>query len=186
MAKVPLFFRDRQHRDDFIDRLKLIPCPHCRREGCLIRNGHLTGNDPQLQRDQRIERGQRFLCSKRFRRTGCGRSFSILQRGILRNFSLNAAIVSALLAACRKHLRVHPAWQTLTRHLSLSSAYRLWQRFGRQQDRLRQMLCQITGSPTSASSLPRLQTIDHLHKAFPQESSPIAAFQNHFQAPFFT
>jgi hypothetical protein len=44
------FFRSEKEWNAIAERLKLTPCPHCKRVGTLIRHGYLRGfdeSDPQ-------------------------------------------------------------------------------------------------------------------------------------------
>ena len=185
MAKtLPVFFEDAAHQEQTLAKIKLMKCPVC---GCgtyLICNGLLWGNDPHGQGIRRVQRGQRVLCSKRGRRGGCGRSFSIHLADILPRRSIDSHLLSALLKAILDCAGcVHRAWQSGARLFSLSRAYRLWREFGLAQSRLRPRLCQCTGPPESNASEPPLQLVAHLRSAF-SVSDPIGAFQAHFQIPF--
>ena len=106
----------------------------------------------------------------------------------LPSFSINASVFSLFLKAYLEHLNVHAAWQPLAHYFSLSSAYRLWKRFGHgpQQASLRERLCRNRAPPKCTSKEPREQLIRHLLEAFKQQEDPIAAFQAEFQIPFWS
>ena len=127
-----------------------------------------------------------FFCSNRGNREGCGCSFSVFEKDILPSFSINASVFSLFLKAYLEHLNVHAAWQPLAHYFSLSSAYRLWKRFGHgpQQASLRERPCRNRAPPQCTSKEPREQLIRHLFEAFKEQEDPIAAFQAEFQIPF--
>ena len=61
MIKIPRFFCSKKHFKQFIAKLKLVLCPHCKKIDFLIRNGLLKGNDVEKQSNCKIIRGQRFF-----------------------------------------------------------------------------------------------------------------------------
>lgn len=179
----PRFFTGEAQRKQIFGKLKLLDCPHCKQSAHLIRNGLLYGNDPTQQGTERIERGQRIRCSNRGTHCGCGRSFAIYKPDTLPNRSVNADYLIALLKAILNRAGcVHHAWQQSTRCFSLSTAYRLWKAFQDNQTQLRHRLCGLTAPRPSRQSEPRLQLIDHLLSAFPEE--PIQRYHKHFQQSF--
>jgi len=179
--KLPRFFEGQAQNNPLFDKLKLLDCPQCGQCACLIRNGLLYGNDPKGQGCTQIERGQRIRCSNRGQRPGCGHSFAIRKASVIPNRSLDSIALSKLLSAILSCTGcVHQAWQQGARLFSLSTAYRTWRQIKLYQTQLRHRLCQATGPPKSCSPEPRLQLIEHLHKAF-ETTNPIQAFQQHFQ-----
>lgn len=182
MDKPPLFVRGPQEARIVFSRLKLMGCPHCGVTNRLIRNGLLKGCDPRHYGNASVVRGQRLRCSKRGRSKGCGRSSSIFFKWIMPGFTIDARLIAAFLLSISAQNRVHSAWLGMTRYFSLSSAYRWWRRLGRDQPRLRQMLCRRCQPPQCSSREPRNQLIKHLKKAFGHDS--VADYQIHFQSPF--
>jgi len=72
----------------FYNKLKQLPCPHCKLTGALILHGYLSGYDENFFNKKAV-RGRRIFCSTRRRRSkGCGRTFCVLSAGILKNFSI--------------------------------------------------------------------------------------------------
>lgn len=185
MPELPRFFRDGDHRDHIISKLKLVVCPHCGRANELICNGKLHGNDPTSHRDERIVRGQRIRCSNRGQRQGCGRSFAIFEAWVLPRFCVDARLLWAFLQALLKSVSVHAAAQTVLRYFSLSSAYRWRRRLAEAQTSLRHRLCALMPAPASSSPDPLWQLIDHFREALHGKVSPVEAFQEHFQRAFF-
>lgn len=185
MHELPQFFRDDDHRDRILSKLKLLVCPHCRRANELICNGKRHGNDPASHRDKRIVRGQRIRCSNRGQRQGCGGNFSIFEARILPRFCVDARLLWAFLEALLNNASVHAAAQTVLRYFSLSSAYRWRRRLADVQTKLRHHLCGLMPTPASPSSDPLLQLIDHLREALPGQVGSVEAFQGQIQQAFF-
>ena len=73
MVQERWFFRDNDEWKAFAERLKLMPCPHCKCVGALIRHGCLGG----LADGKRTLRARRVFCSNRQARPGCGRTVSV-------------------------------------------------------------------------------------------------------------
>lgn len=64
--------------DDLLTKLKITPCPHCKRTGFLSRHGSLVGYGlNQMGNAVRGARAVRIYCSNRYRSNGCGRTFSV-------------------------------------------------------------------------------------------------------------
>lgn len=181
MDKPPLFVQCPQEARKVFARLKMMRCPHCGVTNRLIRNGRLKGCDPHHYGDTTVVRGQRLRCSARGHFKGCGRSSSIFFKWIMPGFTIDARLMAAFLLSISAQTRVHCAWLGMTRYFSLSSAYRWWRRLRREQPRLRQMLCRRCQPPPCSSREPRNQLIEHLIKAFGDDS--IAGYQMHFQSP---
>jgi len=177
----------------FAERLKITPCPHCKKVGNLIRHGSLHGFDDASPPRQTL-RARRVYCSNRHRRTGCGRTFSVGIADKLRRLSLSSrtlwrflqrAAASSLAAAIRAmaadgdagSLRSHRTWQ------------RLWTRFDRSQSAIRTALL-ARGPPVSHASIAAAhrpaaaEVLAHLQATFPHDDCPIAAYQHAMQAFF--
>jgi len=186
MLTLPRFFKNDVHKEQLLAKLKLSICPFCNRQGSLIRNGKLKGNDANAYSDQVVNRGQRILCSKRAKNyQGCGKSLSIWEATYLPGLSVDALVLSKLLIAWAEHHWVHQGWQGLSKSLSLNSAYRLWRRFGQVQSTLRQRLARIS-LPAHCPDItePRHQLTKHLKNAFNGADCPVTAFQAYFQTAF--
>lgn len=103
---------------------KALRCPHCGLYGTLNAHGWLFGYAEVGS--TRVMRGRRLYCSDRFRRPGCGRTFSVLLSRVLAGFTVTTQtlglFVRAVVAgACRK-----AAWESVVRAgLALRSGYRL-------------------------------------------------------------
>jgi hypothetical protein len=165
-------------------QLKQTPCPHCRSIGFLNLHGFLRGYDEHDCCKKGI-RGRRIFCNNRGRRTGCGRTFSILAARILKKFMISAQTFWLFLKYILAGRPAIQAFQAADTTLARSSCYRLWKRFRLRQSTIRTKLLNLCPAPmNSLTHLPHLQTIMHMKTAFTSPSCPITAFQNHFQVRF--
>lgn len=140
-----------------------IACPHCRRTGMVIGHGLLVGYAEHG--GERVVRGRRLLCSRRFRRSGCGRTFSVLLATVLAGFTVRTRSLSQLLewvvgGLCRK-----AAWERASSGLTLRSGYRLWARLLAAQSHIRTALCGLGSPPALADARPTAQMLAHLRQA---------------------
>jgi hypothetical protein len=173
------FCRSEQEWSTLAERLKQMPCPHCKAVGTLIRHGFLRGYDERDSQRKTI-RARRVFCSNRHRRRGCGRTFSVWNADKIRRLSLTAhavwrflrravagsiAAASRFVADCRRSDRT---WQ------------RIWKRFDLGQSKLRTALSACCPPPDqpAESRRPATQVLAHLQAAFPEADCPIADFQH--------
>ena len=163
--------------------LKQQRCPRCGCHETLNRHSILRGNHPSIQGKQSV-RGQRVFCSNRGRRGGCGHTFSVFLADVLPRHTFTACVLWRWLAKMLSNISVKAATEQLLLPFTLESLYRVRRTLHRQLDVLRSQLCRQQSPPASAQSVPLLQTIEHLHAAFPGHPCPPAAFQLHFQRPF--
>ncbi len=182
-------YRDDREWTAIAQRLKHMPCPHCKVVGALIRHGCFSGSDERNPR-RKILRARRVFCSNRQARPGCGRTFSVWLANNLRRLSVSAdtlwqflqvAVTASVLAAsqavgCQRSVRT---WQ------------RIWQRFDRAQSKIRTALCGRSPPPETPprpETKPARQTaahvLAHLQAAFPDAQCPIAEFQHTMQTFF--
>ena len=178
------FYRHEQDWIAIVERLKQIPCPHCKTIGMLIRHGTLSGFDDQSPQRKTI-RARRIFCSDRHQRRGCGRTFSVWLADKIRRLSLTArtlwmflqlAVAGSIAAAIRATI------QATNCHRSDRTFQRIWKRFDWAQSSIRTALLARgpppelpavhTRQPTAA------QVLAHLQSAFPHADCPIAAFQH--------
>jgi hypothetical protein len=170
------FFRDDNEWNSIAERLKQMPCPHCKAVGSLNRHGYLRGYDDGSPQRQTV-RARRVFCSNRNQRPGCGRTFSVWPADKIRRLSVTAgtlwkflqrAVADSIAAAIRavKGRLTNRAW------------YYIWQRFGLAQSTIRTALLERCKPPDlSASHRPVAQVLAHLHAAFPDADCPIADYQ---------
>jgi len=162
--------------------LKLLQCPHCGSVGCLISHGFLWGYADDSSNV--VVRGRRFYCSNRFRKRGCGRTFSVFFADILIGFVVRTETIwRFLLALLNRHSR-KAAWEHAAPGFSLTSGYRLWKAFAASQFRIRTLCLGKRGPPQTTACEPLLQLIEHLRALFPTDDA-LAEFQWHFQTPLF-
>jgi len=170
-----------QELDDLYARLKLTPCPHCKRVGALIKHGFLRGYDTNHQLNKAI-RAARVFCSNRNRRVGCGRTFSIWMADKVKRLFLGADSLWEFLTQAVANNNKLAAFRRLHSGLSDSAPYRIWKRFSLAQPAIRTALTRICEPARIESHRPAQLTLAHLQEAFEKHAlSPIAAFAVNFQ-----
>lgn len=159
--------------------LKLMLCPHCKRQGTLVLHGHLCGyGDRGL-----VKRGRRIFCNNRKMSRGCGRTFSFLLADWIRGFTIFARSLAAYLEKIKKGYNPHSAAQACGIKMHISSVYRLHKRFVYNQSRIRTFLCRVKPPPPMIKTEnPAISTINHLINVFPHHC--VTRFQHFFQQPF--
>jgi hypothetical protein len=164
--------------------IKLWSCPHCGRTGTLIGHGFLRGYEEQGQGI--AQRGRRIFCSDRYRRQGCGRTFSVLAATALAGFVVRTVTLFRFVEKVLAGLTRKTAWQAATRGaLSLSSGYRLWRRMQNEQSALRSRLCRQCAPPVCPSPEPLAALLAHLRVLLPAATCLFTAFQTCFQRGLF-
>lgn len=186
----PSFVRDRQTLDQLLARANQTACPLCRRVGTLVGHGLLMGYGESGS--GREVRGRRFLCSARFRRSGCGRTFSILIASVIAGFTVRTPTLSALLDAVVGGITRKAAWERVQSvvserpRLSLRSGYRLWDRLVAAQSSIRTALCELALPPPASDERPIAHTLAHLRHALTAPTGCLlAAFQLTLQRTVF-
>lgn len=175
------YFSNECEIDQYCRDLKLVRCPHCGRVGYLIGHGFLVGYAETGQ--EMLVRGRRFFCSNRYRRRGCGGTFSVVLSDVLVGFIVRAGTLFAFLQAVADGMSRKAAWERVSGAFSLASGYRLWRRIRVAQGHIKTLLCRQRPPPDSASSEPLVQLLEHLRCVFPSSECPFASFQRCFQAP---
>jgi hypothetical protein len=170
------FYRNAEEWNALAQRLKGMPCPHCKVVGTLIRHGFLYGFDDRSP-PRRTLRARRLFCSNRQARRGCGRTFSVWLADTIRRLSVTASGLGRFL----QHASTGPlvaAIRAAGSHLSDRTWQRLWKRFDLAQSKLRTALSGRCPPPQlPAEDRPAAHVLAHLQAAFPNDSCPIAAFQ---------
>ncbi len=155
----------------------------------LVGHGVLTGYAERG--NERQVRGRRLLCSARFRRSGCGRTSSVLIATVVAGFTVRTPTISALLNAVVGGLRRKAAWERVQRAaggvpgLSLRSGYRLWEYLVAAQSRIRTALCALAPPPPTTDTRPIAQMLAHLCHALAEAGCLLAAFQLTLQRGLF-
>ena len=177
----PRFARDRQALDELLAGAKQISCPRCHRAGMLVGHGLLSGY-AERGGDREV-RGRRLLCSARFRRSGCGRTFSVLIATVVAGFTVRTPTISAFLESVVGGLSRKAAWERAQAPaggapgLSLRSGYRLWDRLLAAQSRIRTALSGLMPPPATTDARPIAQMLAHLRHALGGAGCVLAAFQ---------
>jgi hypothetical protein len=123
MADFALYCRDDEELAQRRLAVKQMSCPVCGLVGALILHGPLRGCCG-CARWGRV-RGQRFWCSNRHRRRGCGHTFSMVFSWVLRGRQATAPQLWAFLAALRRGEGVARAWRGAAPELSPRTGWRL-------------------------------------------------------------
>ena len=127
MGEKHWFYRDAEEWMAITHRLKLMPCPHCKAIGTLIRHGFLYGFDESSPR-QKTLRARRIFCSNRHARPGCGRTFSVWIADKIRRLSLTAGALWRFLELAIAG-SIQAASRAVDCRLSDRTWQRIWQRF---------------------------------------------------------
>lgn len=177
------FYKNKAQFQAFYLKLKLMMCPHCNLSGCLILHGYLYGYSDRG--DARIRRGHRIYCSNRFKKGGCGKTFSVLTATVLPGFTIGAHGLWRFLENIKKGLNPARAFRMAGCSMAPSGAYRLVKKFIAVQTRIRSFVSRIKDPPPAQVQSPAIQTILHLQSSFGDTACPITDFQYHFQTKFF-
>jgi len=162
--------------------IKLEQCPQCGQVGFLIGHGFLRGYSDVGQ--EYVLRGRRFFCSNRYRRRGCGGTFSVLLADVLLGFVVRAQTLWLFFQAVLKGgLSRKAAWERVKGDLSLESGYRLWRKLLEAQFHIRTMLNRERPPPACSDEAPLAQLLAHLRLVFPATDCPFSSFQHYFQTP---
>jgi hypothetical protein len=171
------------------ERLKQMPCPHCKGVGTLIRHGSLHGFGESGPR-RKTRRARRVFCSNRNARPGCGRTFSVWYADKIRRLSLTTSCLWRFLKRAIAE-SIAAAIRAVDCHLSDRSLQRIWKRFDLGQSKIRTALsgkCKPpelpARSPTDPPHRSAAQVLAHLQAVFPDIDCPIASFQHAMQTFF--
>ena len=159
--------------------LKSMQCPHCGRVGFLVCHGCLKGFSAMDHNT--VCRGWRFFCSNRYRRGGCGRTYSVLLSEFIRGFIVTTHLLWQLLVAVGNGQTVRKAWLSIAPVFCMESGHRLWRRLLNSQSRLKTRLCRERPPPNCNTAEPMLQPAAHFTTVFPLSSCPFTQFQSAFQ-----
>lgn len=147
-------------------------CPHCRAVGRLNRHGALRGLAEDGSKKTAV-RGQRFFCSNRGRRPGCGRTFAIRPRQVIAEATVRSGLLWRFYWGRATGQSVLEAWAALRSGFSLEAAYRWWRRWQRGLPALRTVLAR-------GRDPPRGELVTALVTQYGPDD-PIGAFQDREQ-----
>jgi hypothetical protein len=98
---------------------------------------------------------------------------------------VSAGVVWSFYQRVRSGLNLHAAWLPVTCAFCAECAYRLWNAWKKSQTWIRSWLCRVVTPIADSAGDFLVQSLDHLCRSFGAAQNPIAAFQLHFQKPFF-
>jgi hypothetical protein len=165
--------------DTVLAEAKQISCPHCRRIGMVVGHGLLRGYTEHGS--DRVVRGRRLLCSRRYRRSGCGRTFAVVVASVLAGFTARTGTISRFLESVVGGLCRKAAWEQVSSGLTLRSGYRLWRCLLAAQSNIRTALCGLAPPPVLSDPRPVAQLLAHLRQVFGATACLLASFQLVFQ-----
>ncbi len=179
MCKIKQYYSSEHEFNGFYQKIKMVLCPHCRQRGCLILHGYLYGyGDTDI-----VKRGHRIFCSNRNKRSGCGRTFSMLRSVFMKHFMIGAGVLSNFLDKILQGFSIAQAFRQLDMQISQSSIYHIFKRFKKRQPSIRTHLLRINDPPAlEGIKDPVLQTIFHLKSVF--KGCSVSQYQDYFQIPF--
>ena len=162
-----------------------LQCHQCRASGQLVSHGFVF-----KQRSRRLSErvGKRVLCSNRYGRSGCGRTFQLYLDSEVPCLQYGAAQLTAFIVAILANLSVVRAYQcavgcTETRHG--------WRWINRLMGRLMEYRCAVKTAilpalPTISSRCRRLQLLLPTLAALPTSAvrCPCSDFQHNTQSRF--
>jgi hypothetical protein len=164
-----------------IFKILAAPCPHCQKSGFLRAHGFLKGHLEGTTNKQ-VVRARRFYCTKRYKKIGCGKTFSIYLSQFLPNRFVSACSIKAFFQNLLSKKSISKA--NPFKNSSKKLPYRLLQKVISSQSAIRNNLCQIRPPPDDFSGAsPVIQTIAHLLITFPQD--PVESYHFKFQTPLF-
>lgn len=165
-----------KNKNEFVqykNKLKLISCPFCKTISTLVLYGPLKN------------RGHRCLCSNRFNKKGCGKTFSFIWGNIIKNHTVKPNDLWEFLKKYLLKKNIDKAIKLSKINFSRRSVNHWIKKLKDVQSILRYYLSKIIHPPTIKSKIPFLQTIKHLKICFNKKDCPIISYQCHFQRSIF-
>lgn len=183
-VKLAKFYRSQKDFRNIHQNLKLTSCPHCKTTGTLILHGYFYGYDSKKTNKITV-RGRRVYCSNRHRKTGCGKTFNLLEADRIKRSTFQTSCVWLFLKNIVKGINILKAFPRIVIRVSTTSIYRLYSRVYFNQHKIRTMLLKLCPAPVNIPyANPLIKTIIHLKNTFKRRADPIAAFQSTFQTSF--
>lgn len=178
------YFSTKLEFAQFKDKIKLVPCPHCRKIGFLILHGPLYGLCVDKNGNE-LCRGHRYLCNNRNNRSGCGRTFSILWSYVIKYSIAGAHCVWKFLSSIKRGRAKNTVFKNGALGFTSRCADRWLEKLKKYQYTIRTNLLKKTPVPRINNGNSLIQMLYHLKYAFIGSSCPIADYQKHFQISFF-
>lgn len=158
-------------------KIKIYDCPHCKRSGYLIFHGFIKGYD--VLRGITVIKGRRIFCSNRFRKQGCGRTWSIYLSGYIPKFSIDVKTLSNILSGAKNPFKT---WKETETGICKTSFYRITNRFIQSTPKIRTQLI-VKYKPPPFIEYHLFSTIKHLKSLNINLETALTMFQFTFQVP---
>jgi len=184
VIRIKQYYKTEEEFNRFYLKLKFSSCPYCHVSGYLILHGYLYGYSEQSD-FEKIRRGRRIFCSNRNRKSGCGKTYSILIAGFIKNFMITAVTVWSFLDQWMRGMSLSEAFRRSGSKMAQSCVYRIFNRFKKSQSHIRTLLKRIKDPPHMPYTKdPTVLTLFHLRAVFNKSICPISSFQHYFQVSF--
>jgi hypothetical protein len=157
---------------------RLRACEHCHAVGYLVGHGRVMGFSETSS--ERVLRGHRLLCSKRYRQRGCGQTMSVLLGSCMKRFVARAATAFLMASALARGVGRAEAWRGISA-MSVSTGYRLARHLTDAQVAIRTALSSRGPPPDILSEHPLAQTLEHLRAVLGKDAT-FETYQLAFQS----
>lgn len=172
---IPKFYNE-ETLVDIIQKVKLYTCPHCKKIGNLILHGMIKGYTDSINNAKTIK-GRRIFCSNRNRRSGCGRTWSIIKQTFIPNFTVG---IKSLASIISNKSTIIVRWKRSNTSYSLSTFYRIRSRFYRNIPMFRTLQISKFKPPIVNDSIIN-HTIKHIKLLNSSLTRALAIFQSTHQ-----
>lgn len=167
-----LYLKNKNEFEKYKNIIKTFSCPFCRALETLVLYGPYK------------DKGHRCLCSNRFNKKGCGKTFSFLWGNVIKNHIVKTNDLWKFLIKLLLHKNITKSLLLSRIHFSRRAVNHWLKKLKLCQSTIRYNLIRITSPPSISVTSPLLQTIYHLKNCFP-ECCAIESYQTHFQRSIF-
>jgi hypothetical protein len=172
--RLKIYFKNKDEFVQYKNTIKLISCPNpkCQNIGNLVFYGPLKN------------KGHRCFCSNRFKKNGCGKTFSFLWGKTIKNHTVKTKELWQFLIKLLCKQNITKALRSSEIIFSRRAVNHWITKLNTCQSTIRNYLVKISSPPTIHTSKPLLQTIEHLKTCF-KNNCPIQSYQTYFQRSIF-
>ncbi len=167
----------------FKNKIKLVPCPHCKKTGLLILHGPLKGAC-LTEEGKDLDKGHRFFCNNRKKRRGCGRTFSLSISYVLKYLQTSTNCLWKFLNSIINGKPKNTVFKESHFPFSIGCGNHWLNQLKKYQYKIRNLLLKKSLPPETKTRNPLIQLLQHIKTAFSAEKCPLAAYQEYFQTPF--